>query len=663
MNIIKKLIIILILFISTVSQSQAVTVTININSTLCNPASQASVFNSNWRGLGLNGFDCVNLSVGSVNAVTASGGLTSSGGSTPNIDGSYYQNLFDNQNNTNTYFNNTFASQSLNNTYFNTSILQLQLNDTNDEAYVNNTFIKIITYNGNFPNNTISNFQSLFDYLNITKLNKTDSILESNVTNLISDLNGKLNISTYSGDFPNSSIYQLQLNDTYFNGSVFPLSENFRNDTISNNYNYFQSLFNTQNQTNINFGNNDTYQNNSINNIIINDTNQANYVNTTFTPYSIFNTSLFNQDINNTNFNLSDTNLNLTKLNPPPVYCTNTTFLQSMSGNNTQCSNIPAAGSLTYYFNNLTSTSTINASKRMLSTPNSTELKLTTAGVTTGKILQNWTTEPGFPGLTFIPAGSWEFHIHANTTGGGMAQIFGDVYEVNATGYKLQKIGTSETSTILVNTETEYRLFFVTANVTTLSSNTSRIMVSVNTTITGGAVTVNLLYGGEADSHLTLPSNTVDATNFVPYNSATQDVNLGNYNITANQIIGNGSQLTGIKGDISFYANNNGNLITTGSIGNGTVHYNGKLNEIIILADQAGNASIDVYQGNYSTYPTQTKIGTITMVNSTKYQDSLFSGFSTTSFSDDDNFGFVINSTSPPTNITWIKGDIETVRS
>ena len=232
----------------------------------------------------------------------------------------------------------------------------------------------------------------------------------------------------------------------------------------------------------------------------------------------------------------------------PDASCTGSNVPQ-WNGTAWVCNIIPAAGSLTYYFQNITSTSTINASKQMLTLPNATETELTFTNVTNNQVLQNFTTEPGSPGLKFIPAGSWEYHQHANKTGTAVS-IFADVYEVNATGYILQHIGSSETSTPLVAAETEYRLFFVTANTTFLTSNTSRIMVAVTTTSVTGTPSVHLELGNDADSHLTFPSNTVDGTNFVPYNGATADVNLGTYNLTANSVSGNlsgnGSALTNI---------------------------------------------------------------------------------------------------------------------
>jgi len=251
--------------------------------------------------------------------------------------------------------------------------------------------------------------------------------------------------------------------------------------------------------------------------------------------------------------------LNITKLDKPPVVCTNSTFLQNFNGTSTICSNTPSSGSLTYYFQNTTSTSTINASKQMLVTPNSTEVILTTTGVVNNQILQNWTTEPGFPGLTFIPAGSYECHIHSNRTGNPAtaASLNCQIWEVNSTGGQLQLIGTTETSTPLPTTESEYRLSLVTINTTFLSSNTSRIMIQIVTTAVSGTPDIHLEIGGEADAHLSLPSNTVDATNFVPYNGATGAVNIGTHSLTAQNLSGEGSKITNISSSqiIDFVSN------------------------------------------------------------------------------------------------------------
>jgi hypothetical protein len=175
----------------------------------------------------------------------------------------------------------------------------------------------------------------------------------------------------------------------------------------------------------------------------------------------------------------------------------------------------------------------------MLTSPNSTKITLNYPSVSNGQILQNWTTEPGSPGISFIPAGSYVFHIHASRTGNpaSSVSIYGEFWEVNSTGYNLQKIGSSEQSPALPTIEAEYPLIFVAANTTILNGADSRIMLRVNTTGVSGNVAVNLIFGEEADSHISLPSNTVDASNFVPYTGATTDVNLGTHNITVSQII------------------------------------------------------------------------------------------------------------------------------
>jgi hypothetical protein len=114
-------------------------------------------------------------------------------------------------------------------------------------------------------------------------------------------------------------------------------------------------------------------------------------------------------------------------------------------------------------------------------------------------------------------------------------------------------------------------------------------------------------------------------------------------------------------GQISFWVDNNSNVIPLGFINNtnGSIFYNGSLNKITFIGDVAGSVTIDVYKGNFTTYPTLTKIGTITVTTALKYQDTTFFGFTTTNFIDGDYFAFDITSASL---FTWIRCDIKTVR-
>jgi hypothetical protein len=189
---------------------------------------------------------------------------------------------------------------------------------------------------------------------------------------------------------------------------------------------------------------------------------------------------------------------------------------------------IPSAGSLTYYLQD--TASAVSTYKKLLTSPYS---PLTTEAFTPGAgtfVLQNFITESGFPNVQFLPAGQFEFHIHADQVS-GTARVYAEFWEANSAGTDIALIGTSSQTPALTGANVEYRLFFTTANPYTMASAASRIVCRV-WTITTGAPTVNLFVGGTSDSHITLPSNTVDATSFIPYTGAVLDVNLGSHNVT-----------------------------------------------------------------------------------------------------------------------------------
>ncbi len=201
---------------------------------------------------------------------------------------------------------------------------------------------------------------------------------------------------------------------------------------------------------------------------------------------------------------------------------------------------ISTQGSLSYYFYTIDSTSSPTVLK-MLSTATSSKVTLTYAGVNTTRKLQDWLTDPGNPNISFIPAGEYDFHIHADATTPASVNLYAEFWETDASGNDITLIGTSETSAVdggMNTTETEYNLIFNNPNVYTLASTTSRIKVKVWALRTAGTHTIDLYAGGESDSHISLPSNTVDATNFVPYSGATANLNLGTYLITASNFSG-----------------------------------------------------------------------------------------------------------------------------
>lgn len=180
-----------------------------------------------------------------------------------------------------------------------------------------------------------------------------------------------------------------------------------------------------------------------------------------------------------------------------------------------------------------------------LQAPYSPKTTLAYAALATGTdTLQNWITSPGIPNLTFIPAGEYSCHLHALRTGGGTVTLQCLFVETDAAGADIAVIGTSEASTALGTTEAEYRLFFADGNTYTLANSASRIVTRVQAIVSGSAPTVDLFAGGTADAYTSLPSSTVDATNFVPYTGATNDLYLGSHSLLTNAEYSNGTCTT-----------------------------------------------------------------------------------------------------------------------
>lgn len=169
--------------------------------------------------------------------------------------------------------------------------------------------------------------------------------------------------------------------------------------------------------------------------------------------------------------------------------------------------------------------------KKMLISVFTPKTTLSTAGLAAGNtVLQNFATDPGIPGLSFIPEGEIQFHIHAAKTAGNKTTIiFAQIWEVSAAGVDIGLIATTEASPNIATTETEYTLAAILAAPYVLAGTGSRIVARVTVTVSGGgaAPTIAIYYGVGADSHVEMPSNTIDASNFVPYTGAQADVNLG----------------------------------------------------------------------------------------------------------------------------------------
>ena len=218
---------------------------------------------------------------------------------------------------------------------------------------------------------------------------------------------------------------------------------------------------------------------------------------------------------------------------------------------------VPIQGSLVWYWTDTASDIATYLAQTV--TPFSPKTTLTASGLTTGThTIQNFATISGVPNITQIPAGQFSAHLHASRTGGSAAiTLQVQVWEVSSLGVDIGLIGTTETTAGLTTSEVEYTLSFATANPYILGSSASRIISRVQAIVTAGTQTANLFVGGLADSRLSLPGQTVDSSNFVPYTGAVQNVDLGTNRINAGGLV----VATTLPGNIPSTVGANGILV------------------------------------------------------------------------------------------------------
>lgn len=225
-------------------------------------------------------------------------------------------------------------------------------------------------------------------------------------------------------------------------------------------------------------------------------------------------------------------------------------------------------------------TSSVTGYKQMITTPTSTQNTVASSTVGTGGYIASFITATSVPNVSFIPAGQFEVHIHADKTGTGNPSIFGELWEVTATGTHVALIGTSEISAGLTTSETEYRLSFSTANVYTMATTSSRLALHIVKS-GAGTQTITLYLGGQSDSHLSLPMNLVGSSNLVPYVGATQNVDLGTNSLTANAMT--------VGTTISIDGTPNTDLTASGRVTNAfNSGYTSSTTDLVIMATTTG---------------------------------------------------------------------------
>jgi len=203
---------------------------------------------------------------------------------------------------------------------------------------------------------------------------------------------------------------------------------------------------------------------------------------------------------------------------------------------------LPSSGFLQYFFTGLAAT---NAPQNyQLANDLPVGLGTTSINFTSGEALvAQFITDPGVPNLEFLPAGNlaayvWGLQTISTTIAAvPTVQLRVDFYETTSLGTSIAKIVSSNDSTELVPTAERYTLIGITTGTYNLASRSSRIQARVYAVhgLTGIA-TVNVFYGNGYDSLVQIVAPGADVTNFVPYQGAVNNVDLGIKNLRAGAV-------------------------------------------------------------------------------------------------------------------------------
>jgi hypothetical protein len=217
-------------------------------------------------------------------------------------------------------------------------------------------------------------------------------------------------------------------------------------------------------------------------------------------------------------------------------------------------------------------------------TPGALATATTTVG-TTATLIGEFITNLGYPNATSIPAGQITGRYETDKGGGNkLYTTYFTVVKRNAAGTETVLLTSDTTTPTGVNTLVQQ----VTTALNTSSIallTTDRLAVKIYAYTASGTDSITLGWDDNTDAGFDLPTSPPSIADFVPYQNATANVNLGPYSITANGIIstgnvsatgnitgsyilGNGSLLTGISGSSSYGNSNVAAYLGAGIAGN-----------------------------------------------------------------------------------------------
>lgn len=197
---------------------------------------------------------------------------------------------------------------------------------------------------------------------------------------------------------------------------------------------------------------------------------------------------------------------------------------------------------------------------------------------TTPAIIEEFATNVGYPNITKIPTGTLTFSYETDKDAGAVGYYtYAELYKRNLAGTETLLLTSANSSSSALNTPIAVTVLFTNGSDITLLA-TDRLVLKVYAVMASSTANVSINYDSTTGAKIELPYVPADATNFVPYQGATQDVNLGTFKLldaaNLDSISPNGRLLTAASGTTSMDWETG--ILQDPTSGNTTVHYRDK---------------------------------------------------------------------------------------
>ncbi len=217
------------------------------------------------------------------------------------------------------------------------------------------------------------------------------------------------------------------------------------------------------------------------------------------------------------------------------ITATNNISASYFIGDGSQLTGLEQGELILYFLNE--SSSDISGLKRLSSDFNASSISLEGIGLASGNTLMGtWITDIGVPSKNLL-TGNIRVHVTGRQSAGTKnTQFFYQIWKCNSSGVELELISTSEYTNILTSTNTTYRIWSLSNEVSLNTSDRIKVKGYAYVSGLGSAPTVEAQIQGNTFTRLVIPVGAVSVEKFIPYIGAIHNLVMGALNISANSI-------------------------------------------------------------------------------------------------------------------------------